>query len=498
MKEQAAAILCKKSITIIIILILSVLFIISCKSSASNSVSNLVDNQDGNSDVNNETAETTTEDPLAKYNDGLGDYNFNGEEFKIQIFENENVHNHIDTAEETGDVFNDALYKRNRAIEQRFNVVIKEVVTADFKNDQTKKVILSGDSTVFDMFDSRCTDALTNWEDGLVLSYKDIPNIDLSKPYWNQSANKSLTLNNNQYVAIGNFNFASYELSHALLFNKGLIQDLGLDNPYNLVNGGTWTFDKMEEMMKSTIKDLNGDGVMDGNDRYGYLAHPKEVLPSFWIGAGVLSVEKDAQDIPYIAMGNQKFLDVWDRTFSMLWDSGAYYLGKEKTPDVPQYVIDMFSNNQSLFMDTTFFVIQKIRSSDTDFGIIPYPKYDETQANYVSRIEYYMAMQVPITNADPACAGVMLEALNSESAKTIMPAYYDIALKTKYARDDESSQMLDLIMNSLVVDIGDTTLCDQIRSGIAEPMFTTDKRDLVSKLESTKNIIQKFIDKIPG
>jgi hypothetical protein len=134
---------------------------------------------------------------------------------------------------------------------------------------------------------------------------------------------------------------------------------------------------------------------------------------------------------------------------------------------------------------------------EVEFGIIPYPKYDEAQPNYVSRVEYYMAMQVPVTNPDLERAGVMLEALNGESAKTIIPAYYEIALKSKYARDDDSAQMLDLIFNTLVVDIGDTTLCDKIRDAFMAAMFEKNDRNLASKIESTEKIIEKFIEKIP-
>ena len=483
-----------KSIMLVMFCILALLLTMACQSPKTES-----ENSD-NADVNNENAdeisETEPEDPFAMYNDGLGEYNFNGEEFKIQIFYNENVHNNIDIPEETGEIFSDALYKRNRTIEERFNVVIKEVETTDFQNAQSKRVILAGDSSVFDMFDSRCPDALTNWQEGLVVPYNNIPNIDLTKPYWNLSANKTLTLAGTQYVAIGNFNFASYELSHALLFNKNMIQEFGLESPYLIVSDGNWTFDKMEEMMKVVIHDLNGDGAMDGSDRYGYLSHPKQALPNFWISGGTFSVGKDSDDIPYLAMENERFINVFDKIFAMMWDTGAYYLG-QGGPDIPTYAIEMFSNNQSLFMDTTFFVIERMRSAEVDFGIIPYPKYDAAQSDYASRMEYYMAMQIPVTNPDLERAGVMLEALNSESAKTIIPAYYEIALKTKYARDDESSKMLDLIFNTLVVDIGDTTLCDKIRDGFMASMFETNNRNLSSKIESTAKTIQTFIDKIP-
>jgi hypothetical protein len=476
-----------------IISALSLTLFSSCQTAGDDTLNGNLDSADTTTQID---SETEPEDPYAKYNDELGEYDFGGEEFKIRTFENENIHNRVDTDEANGDGFNDALYDRNRKIEERFNVVIKEQLVPDFTNADAIKVILAGDSTAFDLLVSRCTDGFTNWQEGLVLSFDDIPNIDLSKPYWRQSVNKTLTLGGNQYVAIGDFNFSTYELSHALLFNKSLIEDFALENPYNLVSGGQWTFDKMEEMMKPVINDLNGDGIKDENDRYGYLTHPKQVLAVFWIAADTFSVGKDDNDIPYLAMGNEKFMNVFEKTFSMLWDSGAYYLGTGG-PDIPEYAIKMFANNQSLFQDTSLFVIEKMRSVEAEFGIIPYPKYDEAQKNHVSRVSYYMTVQVPITNPDLARAGVMLEALNSESSKTIVPAYYEVALKTKFARDNESSQMLDLILNTLVVDIGDTTLCDKIRDGFMADMWARNDRNLASKIESTQNIIQAFVEKIP-
>ena len=157
----------------------------------------------------------------------------------------------------------------------------------------------------------------------------------------------------------------------------------------------------------------------------------------------------------------------------------------------------MFANSQSLFIDTTFFAIEKMRAMETDFGIIPYPKLNETQKDYVSRIEYYFTTQVAIINPDIDRAGIMLEALNSYSAKTIIPAFYEIALKTKHARDDDSAEMLDLILDTLVIDIGDTTLCDRIRDGFMAAMFERNDRNLASRIERTETIIQRFVDNIP-
>ena len=460
----------------------------------------------GNSGYENTTAggqgdiiaEPATEDRFAIYKDEIDDYeyDFNGEEFKIQIFENVAVRNSIEAAEQTGDVFNDAMYKRNRTVEERFNVKIKEVAVGDFENDKTRKIIRAGDSTAFDMFDARCSDAFPNWTENYAVSYDDIPVIDLKKPYWDISANKTLTLAGNQWAAIGKFNFSTYDISHALLFSKSLVNDYALESPYNLVTSGKWTFDKMEEMMKQVITDLNGDGIMDNKDRYGYLTHPKQVLPNFWIAAGEFSIGKNENDIPYLTMENERFLTVFDRIYTMMWDTGAFYF-EEAEQDIPIYAREMFAGKQTLFMDTTLFLIESMRSMEMDFGIIPYPKFEERQENYASRIEYYFVMQIPVTNGDLERAGVMLEALNSESARTIYPAFFETALKTKYARDDESAEMLDLITNSLIVDIGDTTLCYQIRDALLSNMFAQNDRNLVSKIEKTeRSVIVPFIKNI--
>ena len=487
----------KKRYFVSAILFILILTLISASFSSCSKNNAEDDDVNGETKSNAEISETTTENPFAKYDDNLGEYNFKGEEFKIQTFEDVNIHNRIDTEEEIGELLNDAIYKRNRTIEERFNVVIKEILVTNYSHDKTRSIMLSGDSTAFDLFSARCSDALSAWQEGLAYSYEDIPAIDLSKPYWNQTMNKSITLGGNQYVALGDFNLNTYDITHTMLFNKSMIQDFELEDPYSLVNSGKWTLTMMEEMIKQVILDLDGDGIMNEYDRYGYLAGPKQVLPCFWIAANTLSIGKDENDIPYIAMGDENFVRAFDKTFSMLWDSGAYYLPKDTWADVPPEARNMFSNGQSLFMDMTFIVIESMRSTETDFGILPYPKYDENQENYVSRTEYYWTFQVPSINNELERAGVMLEALNSYSAKIVIPAYYELALKTKFTRDDESSEMLDLILSTTVIDLGDTILCGDIRDGIMKPMFEKNDRNLISKVQKTETTIKKFIENIP-
>ena len=104
---------------------------------------------------------------------------------------------------------------------------------------------------------------------------------------------------------------------------------------------------------------------------------------------------------------------------------------------------------------------------------------------------------MPVTNSDLDMTGAILEALNSASATTAVPAYYEIALKTKYSRDEESAAMLDLIFDNRVVDIGDTILCGDIRDGFVLNMYKTDKRDIASQIQKNEKKINRIFEKMP-
>jgi hypothetical protein len=131
---------------------------------------------------------------------------------------------------------------------------------------------------------------------------------------------------------------------------------------------------------------------------------------------------------------------------------------------------------------------------ETDFGILPYPKLTETQPNYYSRIEGASAATVPIT-ADGAGlerTSVILEAMASASLREVIPAYYDVVLSVRAARDVESSEMLDIIFASRIFDLGDGLWFPDVRSGIFQPMFSSNNRDIVSRLERIENIVQRL------
>ena len=78
-----------------------------------------------------------------------------------------------------------------------------------------------------------------------------------------------------------------------------------------------------------------------------------------------------------------------------------------------------------------------------------YPKYDEQQGGYYTNsMDQHSVFGCPVTlpESEYEFMGVVTEALNAESYKTVTPAFYDIALKNKYTEDPVTAQMIDLIL----------------------------------------------------
>ncbi len=443
------------------------------------------------------SAETFTEATAAEtkdphYETDLAVRDFGGDTFMIAINNNPNIHHTVVPEAEDGDTLNDALYRRNSKIAEKYHIELSETEVDFTDTAPVKNAVIAGDD-IYDLVMLTCPDALSWWKEGLLIPFDDVPHINLEKGYWDKSINDSLSIGGIQYIAEGAFNLDIYDLTFCLLFNKTLCAQYDLPDLYQAVSEGAWTYDMMKTTMQTVVADINGDGTMNDADRWGYTAHPKMVAPGFWIGGGVTSISKDKDDIPYISMKEESFVNVWNRIFDVIHESDAAFLTHGDEKDIPTECRLIFEEDRSLYMDMSFFYINAMRDMETDFGIIPYPKYDAAQTDYHARVCYYFPTVIPTTNNDLDKTGYLLEILNYESYHSVIPAYYDVALKTKNARDEESAAMLDLIFDSRVIDIGDSTLCDIIRDNFIYQMFEKENIELVSRVErQEKNIIKRL------
>ena len=438
-----------------------------------------------------ETEQTTTAASQCEVPETL---RFDGGTFTFAVYENVNVNNLMFPVFEESDSLNKTLVDRRGRTEERFGIELAQLVYPD-QPARFQNPIQSG-LAEFDVANVRCTQAIALWSAGLLTPVSQLPYVDAKKDYWCASINDSISLRGENYTLIGDMLVSSYDLTYALLFNQSMTVSYGLEDPFEIVGKGDWTTEKMFTMMKSVTQDRDMDGQMTEADIYGYVAHSKQVLPNFWIAAGEKSIRKDEEtDMPYLAMGSERFIEVVDRVFDITWDAGTYRKPEdERISDIPIDIINLFAAGQALFIDTSFFYITQMNSLTSDFGVIPYPKFDEEQRSYYSRLSYYNAPVVPLTNGDPDMVGAVLEYFNYVSREIVVPEYYDRILKIRSVSDERSSDMLDLIFRVRVTDIGDTTLCDEIRDGFVYDMFRENDRNLVSKLPEAEAALAKLLE----
>lgn len=434
-----------------------------------------------------------TEDPLSVRDDLPADLDFSGRTYRI-LTSDTTFNAKMVIEEETGDTLNDAKFRRNSAVSDRFGITITEEF-ADWRDvrDNAKNLISAGDDA-YELMSIVDRVALTYAAEDMLLPFDSYEYNDLTKPYWNRSINDGITIANQHVLAYSDFNITTYDFTHVLVYNKSMAEQLNLTSPYDLVDAGTWTLETYGQYLAQALKDLNGDGVYDGSDIYGFVSNSIHLAPTLWIAGEALTITKDENDLPVYTMQNDRMISLLDTANDLYWSKGYWYQDCENS--AAGYA--MFATENSLFVDANFGALfrEEFRGMESDYGIIPYPKYDEAQTTYYARVEGGSPHVIPTTAGDPAFSSAILEALACESYNSVLPVYYEIALKTKLARDDQSVKILDMMMQNRIYDLGDTFFCEQIRDGFVANAFGAGRPVTASLIEKNAARVENAIKKI--
>lgn len=307
------------------------------------------------------------------------------------------------------------------------------------------------------------------------------------------------------FEGVGDFMTTHIDETICLYFNKGLIDMYQLENPYELVDNFRWTYDKMQEMGAKACRDTNGDGIHNDNDSYAITSWTGVLYPFLLYGSGETYMAKDENDVPYASFYNERFISAFEKVIDMCHSEGDTFTydanimqnthGLSNNHRVQEV---MFANNQSLFWIECVSWSKALRDMETDFGIVTAPMLDETQKEYYNFCNgNFYGQCVPITLTGEALdrTSIVMEALNSHSTSTVLATYYDIALKTKYSRDEESGRMLDLIFSSRIYDVS-TVFDIAAINGSINDMCAKNNKDLASYNKRNERVNAKLIDNI--
>jgi hypothetical protein len=360
----------------------------------------------------------------------------------------------IFASQETGDQVNDAIYRRNISVEEKYNIQIKMLSGSD-EATMLRRSVMAGDD-IYDAALLRGFSAPSSIIQGILYNTATLPYINLDQPWWDDAVD-SLAIAGKNYVLAGDLLTSDKEATNAIVFNKQLIKELGLENPYNLVKEGRWTMDTFNDNIIQAARDLNGDGRMTAfDDRFGFVCD-NSALHSLLVAGGGTIAAKGADDLPFMDLISPHNMNVIYKAMDIMYSRNHVlniHAGLTIT-DMQRAYDSAFEQQRALFMAAPMREVERFINMEPDFGIIPMPKFDEAQERYYSSVSPFSGglLAVPLTSR-PERTGIILEALAAESRNILLPAYYDKLLSRKFIYDEESSEMLDIIFDSKVYDIG--------------------------------------------
>lgn len=402
-----------------------------------------------------------------------------------------------------GEVVNDAIINRNRAVEEKLNAVIRIIDAAD-PTSAAKKSITAGDNSFDAIYDHR-TNLKTLAAEKYLLDMNTLKYTDYTADYWDKNAVVQYQVAGKLYFMPGDISMLNLNGAMFLYFNKKLITDYNLDDPYRLYDENKWTIDRFSVLVKGVSTDLDGDGKITPSDRWGMMTYEDGSNGNgihFYIASGgtLTQTADDGSLTPAISS---------ERTVALLGKLGEFLNNKEYCLDynaviktcksyegyahVYEWSRSLFTTDHYLFFQGGFYGALEFSDMESDYGIMPNPKFDESQESYWHKVDVWNTLlSVPVTNTEPEKTGALLEYMAYVSHGTLLPAFYDTTLLLKKVRDEKSIEIANVIKASIRYDIGDILMGADfgavLDSGIYRDKFA-------STYEAKLPALQKQLDK---
>lgn len=448
--------------------------------------------------------ETTTEGYNVK--DNLPeDLKYNGETVAILSRGRAWCKDEVSVEALTGDVINDAIYNRNAAVEDRLGVKIVNYLTTGNDNYEITETIrkqVQAGTDEYNLFANSVYATIMYTADNLFQDMSDLTYLDLEQPYWSQGFNEAASIGEAQYFATGAICLSLYRFIFVTFFNKTLFDENNIPYLYDVVNDGKWTLDYQRQISQNIYSDLNGDGIKDAGDRYGFITNHDQIgVDAYWSSCALDILSKDENNFLQYAVNVERLSYAIDQINLLIHENdGCYGVVKGGSDTEQDTICTMFAQDQAAMTTLRLIHVESedMRNMVSLYGIVPVPKLDETQENYYSYAHDTMtAYGIPLTviGDELEMIGAFLEAMAAESYRTVTPAYYELALKTKYVSDEQSVKMLDDIVNNFYVDAG--VLYTKQISSFHQNMRTwigSGKNTVASMIKATEKVIAKQLN----
>ena len=413
----------------------------------------------GNDAADTSAADTTPKVELDEYgreivNPDLPDVTYEGKTFTVHTRGNVEQYEWL-AKDQTGDRLNDAIYARNLAVEDKYGITLEVIAEGTWSNYAKETMpamqasILAGNGA-YDLIAGYSSPISNMVTTGQLYDLNDLQYINFDKPWWWANFTEASAIEGTNYFALGALSLSAIYSLSCVYFNPTMLEET---NPgtdlYQIVLDGKWTWDKMTELASNANSDLDGNSVMDVNDRFGIvMMNNSNPNNQYVVASGEKIATIGVDGSPSITLDQEKMSTVIDNVIKLFYQNEYCYMGAQND------VRKMFIDGKALFHSEWLYYAQtQIASQVEKYGLVPTPKMNEAQENYSAWIQSGMHMYcIPIDVKDPERAAILTEAFAAETYRTLLPQYYEIVLKAKYFKDEASSQMMDIMYDSVNFD----------------------------------------------
>ena len=498
----------KRALSLLLVAAMLALTAVSCGNSAEPSdpqnTTTAVVGSEATTTAATEQATETTKDPAA--HDLPDDLNYTGETVNIISRDSDWVRDEIWVTEINGDVVNDAVFARNAAVEEQLGLKINNIFISGDDNyavsDKVRTAVKAG-SDEFDILANSVYSTIMYSAENIFHNLYDCEYLDLTKPYWAQGFNEAASIGDGQYMCTGAAALTLYRYMFVTFFNKDMMAEVTDVNLYEVVNNDKWTLEYHYDLAAQFYSDLNGNGQQDDADRYGFVCTNVAYIDPYWSSCELPILTKDENNEYVYSINMERLSAAVDLILKLWYDCEGSHIFASVS-DAANQVIGTSAIAERRSATTTLRLVS-VESDDfrnmTDrYGIIPIPKMEETQEGYQTFLhDQFTAFGIVSTVKESRLQmmGAFLEAMAAESYKSLVPTYYELALKTKYVSDEESGQMLDMIYKSIYIDAG--VLYTKSLSSIHQALRSTIQAEnniVASLFSATGKVVQKMLVKL--
>ena len=382
---------------------------------------------------------------------------FNGEEFKILYYgetSKDFYDRYIWSEGFTGEAIGDAVKERNQLVEDKYNVVITAEECGPMGEATNRIQAGQVDFNLIYERGVRCPGAAL---DGMLYDFHELNYVNFDQSYWVPSAIDGLTVADRMFVATNMITMNSLSWANIYYFNKMIMDELQLTYPYDYVDQKNWTYDVVLDMVTKAEYDVNGDGIMGTEDRFGGISGD-EIIQGM-CDAPLYEVVDDEYKIVTFTEGMVAAYNTYKSKCDAIeyvdWED--YVEGQDISGFGSQFIAARFlsfGEDHQLFMGgaASIDMTREFVDMKNDYGIVPRPTKNAGD-EFVTGVDYCAPMfAVPVSVKDADMTGMILEYMAYESERLLLPAYYETTIKTKRMQDTRDYTMLDIIRGSITYD----------------------------------------------